>query len=153
MGIGRLGRTLYLVDPEGIVIDEYGPRHAEFDLPIIDGLAGRPGGVGVVDQTRARLAAQVMASLETRPDLAQQVSQIDVSDPHDAVVILENDTAMVRLGEAEFVERLQGYLDLAPALRERVAGIDYVDMRFDERLYVRPVSPRARQARTTAAGR
>jgi cell division septal protein FtsQ len=152
MGIGRLGRTLYLVDPEGIVIDEYGPRHAEFDLPIIDGLAGRPGGAGGVDQSRAWLAAQVMAALETRPDLAQQVSQIDVSDPHDAVVILENDTAMVRLGEAEFVERLQSYLDLAPSLRERVAGIDYVDMRFDERLYVRPVSPRAREART-AAGR
>ena len=153
MGIGRLGRTLYLVDPEGIVIDEYGPRHAEFDLPIIDGLAGRPGGVGAVDQPRARLAAQVMAALETRPDLAQQVSQIDVSDAHDAVVILENDTAMVRLGEAEFVERLQSYLDLAPALRERVAGIDYVDMRFDDRLYVRPVSPRAREARTAATGR
>ena len=26
----------------------------------------------------------------------------------------------------------------APALRERVQGIDYVDLRFDERLYVRP---------------
>ena len=31
------------------------------------------------------------------------------------------------------------FLDLAPALRERVADIDYVDLRFGERLYVRPV--------------
>jgi cell division septal protein FtsQ len=89
-----------------------------------------------------------MAALESRPDLAQQVSQIDVTDAHDAVVILEGDTAMVRLGEQDFARRIQGYLELAPALRERVAGIDYVDMRFDERLYVRPVSPRAGEART-----
>ena len=46
---------------------------------------------------------------------------------------------MLRLGEQDFVDRIQGYLDLAPALRERVADIDYVDLRFGERLYVRPV--------------
>src|SRR5262249_56571485 len=32
------------------------------------------------------------------------------------------------------------YLDLAPTLRERVADIDYVDLRFDDRIYVRPAS-------------
>ncbi len=30
------------------------------------------------------------------------------------------------------------YLDLAPTLRERVTEIDYIDMRFDDRIYVRP---------------
>ncbi len=64
-----------------------------------------------------------------------------MNDLHNAVVMLENDTALLRLGDTEFVERLQQYLDLAPALRERMAGIDYVDLRFDERLYVRPARP------------
>jgi hypothetical protein len=36
------------------------------------------------------------------------------------------------------VERLQAYFDLAPTLREQVPSIDYVDLRFDERVYVRP---------------
>ena len=62
-----------------------------------------------------------------------------MSDSRDAVVILEGDTAMLRLGEQDFVERIQGYIDLAPALRERVSEIDYVDLRFADRLYVRPV--------------
>jgi hypothetical protein len=31
-------------------------------------------------------------------------------------------------------------VDLAPALRKSVPDIDYVDLRFDERLYVRPAS-------------
>ena len=38
----------------------------------------------------------------------------------------------------KFLERLQSYVDLAPALRERVSEIDYVDLRFGERVYVRP---------------
>jgi cell division septal protein FtsQ len=54
-------------------------------------------------------------------------------------VILDGDTAMLRLGEQDFVERLQEYVDLSEALRQQVAEIDYVDLRFDERLYVRPV--------------
>ena len=37
-----------------------------------------------------------------------------------------------------FVDRLQSYVDLAATLRERVALLDYVDLRFDERIYVRP---------------
>jgi cell division septal protein FtsQ len=66
------------------------------------------------------------------------VSQVDVTDARDAVVILDGDTALVRVGDDQFLERLQAYVDLVPALRERVPEIDYVDMRFDDRVYVRP---------------
>jgi cell division protein FtsQ len=143
IGIGRLANSLYLIDATGVIIDEYGLNYSELDLPIIDGLAARPAeGVSAVDEPRARLAARVIGALEARPDLAGRVSLIDVSDAHDAVVMLEGETVMVRLGEQDFVDRLEEYLDLAPALRERVADIDYVDMRFDERLYVRPAKKR-----------
>jgi cell division protein FtsQ len=143
LGIGRVAGALYLVDAHGVVIDEYGPKYGDFDLPIIDGLSGKQTAEGgMVDEGRALLAARVIAALQARPDLARRVSQIDVTDVHDAVVILEGDTAMLRLGEAEFADRIQGYLDLAPALRERVSNIDYVDLRFDDRLYVRPVGGR-----------
>ena len=141
MGIGRINGALYLVDANGIVIDEFGPNYAEFDLPIIDGLTSRmPQRTSAIDETRARLAARLLEALQSRPDLGHKVSQIDVTDAHDAVVLLDKDTAMVRLGEDDFAQRLQTYLELAPALRERVDGIDYVDMRFDERLYVRPAN-------------
>ena len=58
------------------------------------------------------------------------MSLIDVGRAHDAVVMLEGDTALLHLGEESFAERLQQYLDLGDALRERVAEIDYVDLRF-----------------------
>lgn len=139
IAIGRIGSALYLIDAHGIVVDEYGPAHADFDLPIVDGLAAPRGRDGLVDEARASLAARLIAALAAQPDLARRVSQIDVSDPHDAVVMLEGDRALLHVGEEDFVERLQQYLELGDALRERVAEIDYVDLRFAERLYVRPV--------------
>lgn len=143
VGIARLGSDLYLIDHDGFIIDEFGPNYAQFDLPIIDGLAAAPQEGGpLVDGSRAELVTRLLASLQARPDLAKRISQIDVSDLRDAVVILEGDTALVRVGDDQFAERLQSYLDLAPALRERVPDIDYVDLRFGERVYVRPAERR-----------
>ena len=145
MGIGRIGQSLYLVDQRGDVIDEFGPNYAELDLPVIDGLAGNAGETGLlIDESRASLAGRLLTSLGAKPELARRVSQVDVTDPRDAVLILEGDTALVRVGDDQFVERLQAYVDLVPALRERVNEIDYVDMRFDERVYVRPQAARSR---------
>ena len=141
MGIGRIGGGLYLLDQHGGIIDDFGPNHAEFDLPLIDGLAGptrQRAGVPVVDAGRAALASRVLTSLQARPELDGRVSQIDVTDVRDAVLILKNDTALIRIGDDQFAERLQSYLDLVAALREKVPHIDYVDLRFGERVYVRP---------------
>lgn len=146
IGIGRIGTSLYLIDARGVIIDEYGPAYADIDLPIIDGLAASPqDGGSIVDIARAEFATRVIAALSARPEIAQRVSQLDVGDLHDAVVVLDGDPALLHLGDGEFVGRLQQYIDLAPALHERLPAIDYVDLRFDERLYVRP--PAAARAR------
>jgi cell division protein FtsQ len=144
MGIGRLGTAMYLIDAKGVIIDEYGPSYADIDLPIIDGLATSPRDGGpLIEVTRAEFAARVIGDVSTRPEIAKRISQLDVGDLHDAIAILDGDPALLRLGDADFVARLQQYIDLAPALRERLTAIDYVDLRFDERLYVRPVKTTA----------
>lgn len=141
IGLCRLGTALYLVDAQGTLIDEFGPEYAEFDLPIIDGLVRAPSsGQPAVDEQRAALADRVIEALAPRKDLASRVSQIDVHDVHDAVVLLQHDPALLHLGEDHFLERLESYVELAPALRDRVPDIDYVDLRFKQRLYVRPAA-------------
>jgi cell division septal protein FtsQ len=145
MGIARAGTDLYLVDAAGTVIDEYGPRYADCDLPIIDGLIATPVPVPpAVDRPRGRLVSRLMAELRTRPDLARRVSQIDAASLHDVHVILDGDPAVVRLGDTQFVERLDSYVSLQATLREQVPDIDYVDVRFGERVYV-GVAPAARE--------
>jgi cell division septal protein FtsQ len=154
VGLCRLGEELYLVDETGTVIDQFGPQYAEFDLPIIDGLVNHPNtrrsALGSLDPGRAELAARVIAALGRDAAIARRLAQVDVTDAHDAVVLLEGDPALLHVGEDRFLERVQAYLDLAPALRERVSEIDYVDLRFEQRVYVRPANqdpPAVRQRR------
>lgn len=139
MGIARIGRDLYLVDQYGTVIDQFGPSYADLDLPIIDGLAQPPReGPPVLDEGRTALAARLLADVAGHQQIADRVSQIDVRDQRDAVVLLDGDTVMLRLGDRDFAERLQDYLDVATALKDRMSAIDTVDLRFGERIYVRP---------------
>ena len=149
IGIGRIHEDTYLVDERGVIIDQYGPQYADLDLPLIDGLAGLSSDDGsMTDEARAELAARVIAALRTKPDIARRLSQVDVTDLHNASVILSGDGAVIQLGDDHFLERLQSYLELAPTLHERVPQIDYVDVRFDSRIYVRPVPQAAKTTDT-----
>ena len=142
IGIGRITGDMYLVDDRGVIIDQYGPQYADLDLPIIDGLGAAPHDAPTLtDEARADLAARVIAAVKSKSKLASRLSQVDVSDLHNASVILTGDPTIVQLGDDQFAQRLQGYLDLAPALHQRVADIDYVDLRFGDRIYVRPTKP------------
>jgi cell division protein FtsQ len=138
MAIARLGRQLYLVDQTGMIIDEYRPEHRDFDLPIVDGLVSSPASrEPLVDADRVRLTGQLLAAFDGRPDLRSRLSQVNVSNERDAVVMLDDDPTWLHLGDARFVDRLTTYLDLAPTLRERFEAIEAVDLRFGERVFVR----------------
>lgn len=148
IGIGRIDGQMYLVDERGAIIDEFGPQYTEFDLPIIDGLSVPSDDGTITDGVRADLAARVIDALRAKPDIARRLSQVDVRDPRNAAVILSGDVAALQLGDQQFLPRLQAYLELAAALRERVADIDYVDLRFAGRIYVRPAGKMAGAPRT-----
>ena len=146
-GLCRIRGQLFLIDRDGTVVDEFGPKYVMFDLPIVDGLLTAPrSGKPAIDERRAELAARLVDAIQDSQELVARVSQIDVNDPHDAVVLLDDDPALLHVGEDRFRERLTSYLQIAPTLRERIPDIDYVDLRFEQRLYVKP---RGRAERAT----
>ena len=150
-GIARVGTTLLLIDASGQVVDEYGPRYADCDLPVIDGLVADARAVPpTIDRVRGQLVFRLLADLRTRPDLAKRVSQVDVQDAHDVHVLLDDDSAVLRIGDTNFVERLDSYVGLQAKLRQSVPDIDYVDLRFGERVYVGPSSMAGRVAPVAA---
>ena len=140
MALGRIDGHLYLIDDQARLIAEYGTEYTHFDLPVIDGLLRETSnGQVVIDDQRSHLTMRVMNDLETQPRIVGRISQIDVSNPSNVVVILDDDEALIHLGVNQFAERLRSYLEMVMALREKVPHIDYVDLRFGNRVYVRPV--------------
>jgi hypothetical protein len=134
----RINGQLYLVDRSGMIIDEFGPKYKKFDLAIVDGATRVPSsGEPMVDERAIALAARVLDDVAADSALAARVSQIDVSDRFDAVVLLDDDPALLHLGTERFAERLQGYIELAERLRETVPDIEYASLQFDGRIYVK----------------
>jgi cell division protein FtsQ len=144
VGIGRIGGAMYLIDDRGAIIDEFGPQYSEFDLPIVDGLALPEGANVLSNERRGELASRVIAALRTNPVIFGRLSQVDVHDLHNASVMLSDDPTVIQLGEQDFLSRLRLYLEMAPALHERMADIESVDLRFEGRIYARPTGKRVK---------
>ncbi len=158
VALARLARGgLQLVARDGMVLGPVGPAQAGFDLPIADGLTPLPGrslsgpglGVGIparVDAARADLVGRLVEALREEEGLLALVSQVDVSDVEDAVVLLGDDPARVHLGHEDFARRVRAYRDLAPTLLMHVDAIDSADVRYDGRVFVRPARGRPAHA-------
>lgn len=136
VAIARLGQHLHLVDEAGVIIAQYGPQHADFDLPIVDGMALADAGTRI-DPARAQLVARFLGSLAARPELRRSVSQVDVSRDGNVAVLLDGDGTLLYLGDDQFVERLRTYLEIRPTLAERMNDVDYVDLRYGQRVIVK----------------
>ena len=146
VAIARIGQQLYLVDGSGVIIAQYGPQHADFDLPIVDGMAPAGAGAGlVIDPARAQLVARFLGSLAARPELRRSVSQVDVSRDANVAVLLDGDATLLYLGDDQFVERLRTYLEIRPTLAERMSDVDYVDLRYGQRVIVKDRTPRTQR--------
>lgn len=148
IALARMGQSLHLVDATGVVIAEYTPAYRDLDLPIVDGLTDGAGPVPPsVDPARAALAHALITAFEGQPELRSRLSQIDVEDALDAVVMVDDDPAWLHLGHDRFAERLSGYLEMRPRLADRFQQVEYVDLRFDERVYLHGKQIASGQAR------
>lgn len=136
LAVARLRGQLYLVDA-AVIIDSYGPRYRDFDLPVVDGLLTDGPDGPVVDPERIQLVQRVFHDVSGRPDLFRRMSQLDVSDPRNAVVLLDGEPAELKLGDRDFLQRLERYEETAPRLREQRQVVEYYDLRFGDRIWVK----------------
>jgi cell division septal protein FtsQ len=137
--LARIGQQLFLMDAAGVLLAEFGPSFGNLDLPIVDGVSTTParGAAARVDPARLAVTRRLLDALDAKPALRERVSQIDATNPHDLVVLLDDDAAYLHLGDEQFVERLAVYLEMVPTLVDQFQDIDYVDLRFEGRLFVR----------------
>jgi cell division protein FtsQ len=141
LAVARSGDSLLLIDEQGTVVDEFGPRYRSLDLPIVEGLMDREGKANPTpDNARVALVVATLASLR-EANLLGRVSQIDVSHARNVAVTLMGDSAVLHVGRERFAERVQAYLDMGDRLTRMVDQVESVDLRFENRVYVRPRKP------------
>ncbi len=115
-----------LIDREGLILR---PRMAaKFTLPLITGIRETER----VDDRKARVL-RVLAMLKDLGPLSTNVSEIDVSDPNNLVVAEHVEDAVVNLmlGEENYAERLQNFLNNYSEIRSKRPDTTTLDLRVD----------------------
>lgn len=122
---------LYLMDGEGALIDIYGPRTSNFDLPIVRGLQGYDGDAR---RDRARRAGALLRDLG---ELGREISEVEVEDSGDLRLVLRGPGEVVRMGAPPYRRRFTTFLAMRRELVERCPRAEYFDLRYRDRIYAK----------------
>lgn len=136
LAVARLHAQLYLVAADGVVLDTFGPKYSDYDLPIVDGLLSDGTDGPVANVQGAHLVQKLFAEVSPRSDLFHRLSQVDVSDPRNAIVVMEGEQARLFLGDGSFLKRLERYEQLVTAFAGK-PPTEYYELRFDDRVWVK----------------
>jgi len=127
----------HLVDDEGYVIGLTGS--GPDDLPVLTGLQGRTGeelaaalrhGVAMLDRLNVHA-----------PLFAQRLSEVDLSDPGHVVVRTLGGGPRLLLDPERVERNVNRWLELGRTIRHRAGALDYVDLRWSQRIAVKPLRP------------
>lgn len=137
--VAEINSELYLIDSEGLVLAPYQPRFGRFDLPIVKGLlAPEQAGYPEENKKRAGLYFKVIAELDSSgSSYSKGISEIDVSNPNNAVLIPMNDTVLIYLGDSDFLKRYRTFLENIASyleLKQRHGQIEAVDLRYENQI-------------------
>lgn len=130
---------LYLVDPEGVLLDQYGSRYQNIDKPIVKGLKNIAR-ENAREENAARMALfqNVIQELDFNQKAhSAAISEIDVNDSNRIAVIPAQYPVPVYLGNNKFQERYEVFLanrELYSQLRQEYGVIESVDVGFDNRI-------------------
>jgi len=137
VAVALIEGVAHLIDAQGYVIGLTGS--GPDDLPVLTGLGNREG-----DDLAAALTHGV-AMLERlnvhAPLFAERLSELDLSNPGHVVVHTLGGGPRLLL-DPELVERnVNRWLELGRAIRHRAGALDYVDLRWSQRIAVKPLRP------------
>jgi cell division protein FtsQ len=137
VGFTRVGNHIGLVDADGVLLSMSAASMARhhYSFPVITGVdPGDPA-----DARRARMAVylRLMSELDsTGQRYSEQISEIDLTDPEDARVLMpeQGTDILAHFGEDNFLERYQRYKAHITEWRQQYPHLASVDLRYDQQV-------------------
>jgi POTRA domain, FtsQ-type len=140
---------LYLLAEDGTILDQLPPQYDTRGLVLARGL--RTGG-SEVDPARAAAAGHVAWDLSKNERLLAMISELDVTEGADSVSLRLRDPAIsILASETTLVPRLSEVVPLLSGITDRFPSVTVVDLRFQNRIYLRLNQPAPVELETSAA--
>jgi cell division septal protein FtsQ len=130
---------LYLLAEDGTILDQLPPFYDMEKLILVRGLSDEDGGVSA---DRAALAGRMAKALLSDERLALLVSELDVTEGADSTTLRLRESPLALLvSEQSMVARLSEVVPLLAGIAERLEGVELLDLRFQNGVYVRLNQP------------
>lgn len=147
--VATVDGELYVVDAEGVVLDQHGSRFQFIDRPIVKGLQNvARENARQENALRMQVYLRVVEELEA---YRESISEIDVENPNRVAVIPGEDPVHVYLGAGEFLARYETFisqLGLYERLKKQYGVIESVDVTYENKIIFH--TPQDRQSVTAA---
>lgn len=129
---------ILLLDTRGMAIDRYGPRFAEWSLPVFRGLGDLEPGMGYAQSRRAAL--QVEALRQQYPDFYNRLTEVDLSDANYTLLSFEGGDEHLRVLPDDWTRNLDEYRALRKEMFQQHGRIRHVDLRWQGRVVATPIN-------------
>jgi cell division septal protein FtsQ len=130
----KVGDDYLVVADDGVVLQRLATPE-EAGLPLL--LDAAAFGDGYRD--KLGLAWECLKSLT--PEERAAVESLDVSRTDQVSLLLKGQPTRIILGRERFSEKLREYLSGREAWESQNGPLEYVDLRFDDRVYLKPLHP------------
>jgi cell division protein FtsQ len=131
----RQGQQIGLIDANGILLSMPPAMMAQhhYSFPVVTGIEARDS--LSARKTRMALFQRLLSDLDASGQkLSAQVSEVDLTDPEDAHVIMQDDTTLLHFGQDQFLERYQRYKAHIAEWRQQYPALAAVDLRYDQQV-------------------
>jgi cell division protein FtsQ len=139
----RHGQQIGLVDSNGVLLDMGAATMAahHYSFPVVTGI--NPGDKPTSRQARMALYGRLMSELDANSQrYSEQISEIDLTDPEDARVLMPEQGAdiLAHFGEDNFLERYQRYKQHIAEWRQQYPKLAAVDLRYEHQVVLEMAS-------------
>ena len=150
----RMGGQIGLVDANGVLLTMVPRTMAEhhYSFPVLTGID--PGDPPESRKARMAVYLRLMAELDAgAKHNSEQISEIDLTDPEDARVLMPEQGAdiLAHFGEDHFLERFECYQAHIAEWRQQYPHLASVDLRYEQQVVLQMASGKE-TADTTAGG-
>ncbi len=133
----RQGQQIGLVDSNGVLLAMPASTMAKhnYSFPVVTGIDGRDPIAS--RKTRMAVYQRLLGELDANGQhLSDQLSEIDLTDPEDARVLMpeQGTDILAHFGEDRFLERYQRYKAHIADWRQQYPKLAEVDLRYDQQV-------------------
>jgi cell division protein FtsQ len=137
----REGQQIQLVDGDGVLLNmsPEGLTQHHYSFPVVTGID--PHDAPAARQARMAVYQRLVGELDsTGQNISRQISEIDLTDPEDARVTMQDDPTLLHFGDEQFLARYQRYKARIAEWRQQYPQLAAMDLRYDSQVVLKMAS-------------